>query len=334
MRKFNIFIDMLRPFLLLFIFRFILNLNSSVVEEFPYWILLEKGRQLIYSKEGFVKSNLTIAMNYLQEALLRKGIYPEANYYLSVAYSMIGNVVLEKLHLQKALENKDYLLDKFFEKNILFSLAKIAELEDHHVDMIDYLNEILSKFSNSDDYYNYHYVVQKYEDTTGNKFNMSFYLYSYLKQVRGTSGLDFTFNLYRFNNYNVIDAHQLLAKVYFKIGAYELAIAHGLVAAVGILTRMYDYVSYYEPLYEFKNLRAFARKINEYTDIKTSFESTDFWEIVYNIAYATYIYDNGKHRLRAVDTWKLIVDLAPKFSPYVLKSKIQIKNFLIGRSVH
>ncbi|ANF34299.1 hypothetical protein A7978_00430 [Borrelia turicatae] len=328
---------MLRPFLLLFIFSFIFNLNSSGVKEFPYWILLEKGRQFIYSKEGFIKSNLTSAINYLQEALLRKGIYPEANYYLSIAYSMIGNVVFEKLHLQKALEDKDYLLDKSFEKNILFSLAKIAEIEDNYVDMIDYLNEILSKFSSSDDYYNYHYVVQKYENTTGgtgNKFNMSFYLHSYLKQVRGTSGLDFTFNLYRFNKYNIIDTHQSLSKVYLKIGAYELAITHGLVAAIGILTKMYDCVSYYEPLYEFKNLRSFVQKINEYTDVKTSFESTDFWEIVYTIAYATYSYDDHKHTLRAIDTWKLIVDLAPKFSPYVLKSKIHIRNFLLNKSVY
>ncbi|AHH10244.1 hypothetical protein bcCo53_000087 [Borrelia coriaceae] len=325
---------MLRSFVFLFIFSLIFNLNSSGVKEFPYWILLEKGRQFIYSKEGFIKSNLTSAINYLQEALLRKGIYPEVHYYLSVAYSMIGNVTLEKLHLQKALEDKDYLLERAFEKKILFSLAKIAEVEDNYVDMIDYLNEILTKFSNSDDYYNYHYFVQKYGDTKDNKFNMSFYLHSYLKQVRGTSGLDFTFNLYRFNNYDIIDTHQLLSKVYLKMGAYELAITHGLVAAVGILTKMYDYVSYYEPLYEFKNLRSFIQKINEYTDVKTSFKSTDFWEVVYNIAYATYSYEQHKHKLRAIDTWKLIVDLAPRFSPYVLKSKIQIKNFLLNKNVY
>lgn len=213
-------------------------------------------------------------------------------------------------------------------------MAKIAEVEGNYVDMIDYLNEILSKFSSSDDYYNYHYLVQKYENTTGNKFDMSFYLHSYLKQVRGTSGLDFTFNLYRFNRYSIIDTHQALSKVYLKIGAYELAITHGLVAAIGILTKMYDCVSYYEPLYEFKNLRSFVQKINEYTDVKTSFESTDFWEIVYTIAYATYGYDDHKHTLRSIDTWKLIVDLAPKFSPYVLKSKIHIRNFLLNKNVY
>lgn len=120
---------MLKPFLLLFVFSFIFNLNSSGVKEFPYWILLEKGRQFIYSKEGFVKSNLTSAINYLQEALLRKGVYPEANYYLSIAYSMIGNVVFEKLHLQKALEDKDYLLDKSFEKNILFLWQRLLRLK-------------------------------------------------------------------------------------------------------------------------------------------------------------------------------------------------------------
>ncbi|WP_233275037.1 hypothetical protein [Borrelia anserina] len=330
------FIGMLRSFLLFFIFVFALNLNSSGMKEFPYWILLEKGRQLIYSKEGFTKSNLTNAMSYLQEALLQKGIYPEANYYLSIAYGMIGNVVLEKLHLHKALENKEYLLDKSFEQNMLFSLAKIAELEDNYVDMVDYLNEILSKFSKGDDYYKYHYLAQKYDDTLDNKleFNISFYLHSYLKQVRGTSGLDFTFKLYRFKNYNIIDTHRLLSKVYLKIGAYELAITHGLVAAVGILTRMYDYVSYYEPFYKFKNLRSFAQKINEYVDIQTSFESTDFWEIVYNIASATYVYDDYKYKLRAIDTWKLVVDLAPKFSPYFSKSKIHIKNFLLNKNVY
>ncbi|AHH10144.1 Tetratricopeptide repeat family protein, partial (plasmid) [Borrelia parkeri SLO] len=131
-----------------------------------------------------------------------------------------------------------------------------------------------------------------------------------------------------------VDTHQSLSKVYLKIGAYELAITHGLVAAIGILTKMYDCVSYYEPLYEFKNLRSFVQKINEYTDVKTSFESTDFWEIVYTIAYATYSYDDHKHTLRAIDTWKLIVDLAPKFSPYVLKSKIHIRNFLLNKSVY
>ncbi|WP_024654166.1 hypothetical protein [Borrelia persica] len=325
---------MLRFFLFLFIFSFNLNLSASDVKEFPHWILLEKGRQLIYSKEGFVKSNLTNAINFLQEALLKKGIYPEANYYLSIAYSMIGNFVFQKLHLQRTLEDKDYLLDKSFEKDILFSLAKVSEIENNYVDMIDYLNEILSKFSRGDDYYNYHYIVQKYGESLGNKFDMSFYINSYLKQVRGTSGIDFTFNLYRFNNYSLIDTHQLLSKVYLKINAYELAITHGLVAVVGILTRMYNYISYYEPLYEFKNLRSFVQKINQYSDVKSGFESTDFWAILYNIAYATYIYDEHKHKLRALDTWKLIVDLAPKFSPYVLKSKTHIKNFLSNKNVN
>ncbi|WP_445435801.1 hypothetical protein [Candidatus Borreliella tachyglossi] len=325
---------MRKLFLPFVIFSFILNLNSSVGKDMPYWILLEKGRQLIYSKEGFIRSNLTSAINYLQEALLRKGIYPEANYYLSVAYSIAGNIDLEKLNLQKALEDKDYLLDQSFEKNILFSLAKISELGSNYIDMIDYLNEILNKFSNNNDYYNYHYVIRKHEGNLDSKFDTAFYLDSYLKNVRGTSGIDFTFNLYRFNNYNVVDTHQLLSKVYLKLGAYELAITHGLIATVGILTRMHEYISYYEPLYKFKNLRSFTQKINEYTDIKTSFESTDFWEVVYNIAYATYMYANHQNRLRAVDTWKLIIDLAPKFSPYVSKSKNQIKNLLLNKSIY
>ncbi|AYE35986.1 hypothetical protein DB313_00460 [Borrelia turcica IST7] len=324
---------MIKNFIPFLVFSFILNLNASVDKELPYWILLERGRQLIYSKEKFIQSNLTVAISYLQEALLRKGIYPEANYYLSIVYGRTGNVVLEKLHLKKALEDKDYLLDQSFEKNILFSLARLAEFENNYVDMIDYLNEVLNRFSNDDDYYNYHYVVQKREGVSSSKFNMGFYLDSYLKNVRGTSGLDFTFNLYRFKNYNVIDAHGLLSKVYLRIGAYELAITHGLIAAVGILTRMNEYVSYYEPLYKFKNLRSFAQKINEYTDIRASFESTDFWEVVYRVAYATYMYDNHKNKLRAIDTWKLIVDLAPKFSPYVSKSKSQIRNLLVNKSV-
>ncbi|UER67993.1 hypothetical protein LKV13_00445 [Borrelia sp. BU AG58] len=317
----------MRSFLPFLVFVLILNLSASVGGELPYWILLEKGRQLIYSKEEFIQSNLTVAISYLQEALLRKGIYPEANYYLSVVYGRTGNFVLEKLHLQKALEDRDYLLDKSFEKSILFSLAKLAEFESNYVDMIDYLNEILERFSNDDDYYKYHYVMQKREILPGGKFNIGFYLDSYLKHVRGTSGLDFTFNLYRFKNYNVVDVHQLLSKVYLKMGAYELAITHGLVAAVGILTRMDEYVSYYEPLYKFKNLRSFVHKINEYRDIRASFESADFWEVVYRIAHATYMYDNHKNKFRAIDTWKLIVDLAPKSSPYVLKSRHWIKKF-------
>ncbi|QMU98900.1 hypothetical protein F0310_00420 [Borrelia sp. A-FGy1] len=324
---------MIKRCLFFLVFSFILSVNASVNKELPYWILLEKGRQLIYHKEKFIQSNLTVAISYLQEALLRKGIYPEANYYLSIAYGRTGNVVLEKLHLQKALEYKDYLLDQSFEKNILFSLARLAEFENNYVDMIDYLDEILNRFSNNDDYYHYHYIVHKHEGVSNNKFNMGFYLDSYLKNVRGTSGLDFTFNLYRFKNYNVIDVHELLSKVYLKIGAHELAITHGLVAAVGILTRMNEYVSYYEPLYKFKNLRSFVQKINEYNDIRSSFESTDFWEVVYRVAYATYMYDTHKNKLRAIDTWKLIIDLAPKFSPYVSKSKIQIKNLLMNKNI-
>ncbi|WKC57675.1 hypothetical protein [Borrelia sp. P9F1] len=326
------FVNMMRFFLPFLGFSFILNLSASVGKELPYWILLERARQLIYSKEKFIQSNLTVAISYLQEALLGKGIYPEANYYLSVVYGRTGNVVLEKLHLQKALEDKDYLLDRSFEKNILFSLARLAEFENNYVDVIDYLNEVLDKFSSDDDYYKYHYVTRKRENVSSDKFSMGFYLDSYLKNVRGTSGLDFTFNLYRFKNYSVIDTHKLLSKVYLKIGAYELAITHGLIAAVGILTRMDEYVSYHEPLHKFKNLRSFVYKINGYKDIKASFESVDFWEVIYRVAYATYMYDNHKNKFRAVDTWKLIVDLAPKSSPYVLKSKDQIKAFLVDKS--
>ncbi|QFI14244.1 hypothetical protein QIA37_01005 [Borrelia sp. CA_690] len=304
------------------------NLNSVGNKNFPYWILLEKGRQFLYSKSELGKSNLTHAINYLQEALLRKGVYPEASYYLSVAYSMSGNAVLEKLNLYKSFEDKDYLLDESFEKKILFSLAKMAELENNYVDTIDYLNDILNKFSTKKDYYSYHDYSQSENGAPDNKFNVSFYLTSYLKQVRGAFGLDFTFNLYRFKNYNVIDTHQLLSKVYLRLRAYELSIIHGLIATVGILTRMYDYISYYEPVYQFKNLRSFVKKINEYKAIKNAFESTDFWEIVYNVAVATYAYSNGNYRFRAIDTWKLIVDLAPRFSPYIAKSRSEIKNYV------
>ncbi|WKC80430.1 hypothetical protein [Borreliella tanukii] len=317
--------------LLFFALPFSISLNSSSNKNFPYWILLEKGRQFLYSKSEFSKSNITNAINYLQEALLRKGVYPEASYYLSVAYGMSGNAVLEKLNLYKSFEDKDYLLDGSFEKKILFSLAKMAELENNYVDTIDYLNEILSKFSTKKDYYSYHDYAQSENSTSNNKFNVSFYLTSYLKQVRGAFGIDFTFNLYRFKNYNVIDTHQLLSKVYLRLKAYELSITHGLIAAVGILTRMYDYVCYYEPMYQFKNLRSFVQKINEYKSIKNAFESTDFWEIVYNIAVATYAYSNGNYRFRAIDTWKLIVDLAPRFSPYITKSRRQIKDFVFKK---
>ncbi|WKC78590.1 hypothetical protein QIA30_00985 [Borreliella turdi] len=316
--------------LLFFALSFSISLNSSSNKNFPYWILLEKGRQLLYSKSEFSKSNLTYAINYLQEALLRKGVYPEASYYLSVAYGMSGNTVLEKLNLYKSFEDKDYLLDKSFEKKILFSLAKMAELENNYVDTIDYLNDILNKFSTKKDYYSYHDYSQG-ENNTPNKFNISFYITSYLKQVRGAFGIDFTFNLYRFKNYNVVDTHQLLSKVYLRLRAYELSITHGLVAAVGILTRMYDYVCYYEPVYQFRNLRSFVQKINEYKAIKNAFESTDFWEIVYNVAVATYAYSNGNYKFRAIDTWKLIVDLAPRFSPYIAKSRSQIKNFVFKK---
>ncbi|WKD00456.1 hypothetical protein QIA01_00435 [Borreliella americana] len=312
--------------LFFFALPFSISLNSSSNKNFPYWILLEKGRQFLYSKSEFSKSNLTHAINYLQEALLRKGVYPEASYYLSVAYGMSGNAILEKLNLYKSFEDKDYLLDESFEKKILFSLAKMAELENNYVDTIDYLNDILNKFSTKKDYYSYHDYSQGENSVSNNEFNVSFYLTSYLKQVRGAFGIDFTFNLYRFKNYNVIDTHQLLSKVYLRLKAYELSITHGLIAAVGILTRMYDYVCYYEPVYQFKNLRSFVQKINEYKAIKNAFESTDFWEIVYNVAAATYAYSNGNYKFRAIDTWKLIVDLAPRFSPYIAKSRSQIKN--------
>ncbi|AJA89936.1 hypothetical protein OY14_00430 [Borreliella chilensis] len=312
---------------------FSISLSSLSNKNFPYWILLEKGRQFLYSKSEFSKSSLTDAINYLQEALLRKGVYPEASYYLSVAYGMSGNAVLEKLNLYKAFEDKDYLLDGSFEKKILFSLAKMAELENNYVDTIDYLNNILNKFSTKKDYYSYHDYSNNENSASNNKFNISFYLTSYLKQVRGAFGIDFTFNLYRFKNYNVIDTHQLLSKVYLRLGAYELSITHGLIAAVGILTRMYDYVCYYEPVYQFRNLRSFVKKINEYKAIKNAFESTDFWEIVYNIAVATYTYSNGDYRFRAIDTWKLVVDLAPRFSPYIAKSRSQIKNSVFKKNI-
>lgn len=210
----------------------------------------------------------------------------------------------------------------------------MAELENNYVDTIDYLNDILNKFSTKKDYYSYHDYSQGENSTSSNKFNISFYLTSYLKQVRGAFGIDFTFNLYRFKNYNVIDTHQLLSKVYLRLSAYELSITHGLIAAVGILTRMYDYVCYYEPVYQFRNLRSFVQKINEYKAIKNAFESTDFWEIVYNVAVATYAYSNGKYRFRSIDTWKLIVDLAPRFSPYIAKSRSQIKNSIFKKRVN
>ncbi len=166
--------------LVLFFFAlpFSISLNSSSDRNFPYWILLEKGRQFLYSKSEFSKSNLTHAINYLQEALLRKGVYPEASYYLSVAYGMSGNSVLEKLNLYKSFEDKDYLLDGSFEKKILFSLAKMAELENNYVDTIDYLNDILNKFSTKKDYYNYHDYSQSENSTSNDKFNVSFYLTS------------------------------------------------------------------------------------------------------------------------------------------------------------
>lgn len=114
------FVIMRNLVLFFFALPFSISLISSSNKNFPYWILLEKGRQFLYSKSEFSKSNLTHAINYLQEALLRKGVYPEASYYLSVAYGMSGNAVLEKLNLYKSFEDKDYLLDESFEKKYFF----------------------------------------------------------------------------------------------------------------------------------------------------------------------------------------------------------------------
>lgn len=161
-------------FFLLCLFLFLCILQ--VIKIFRIGFYLKKGRQFLYSKSEFSKSNLTHAINYLQEALLRKGVYPEASYYLSVAYGMSGNAILEKLNLYKSFEDRYYLLDESFEKKNTFSLAKMAELENNYVDTIDYLNDILNKFSTKKDYYSYHDYSQGENSMSNNELNASFYL--------------------------------------------------------------------------------------------------------------------------------------------------------------
>lgn len=261
----------------------------------PSWVLLEEGR--FYLEETLNNSaNLGKAILFFRQALFERGIYPEADFYLAQAYSREGNTTLEKFHLEKAKREKMYFSSYPLYLETLYRLAEISLLEDETFKAIDYLKEIV--LSNPT-------YEQAFKENRLEKFNSLF-----LEKQRDQEGFELVFNYYRFPYDSSIKAHKLLSKIYYQLGDFDLSLNHSLFFLIGVTSHLYDMALYYEPEFDFSDLRSFISRFSHYKEIKDSLENSQFWLTYVYLGNSAYALDSKKNYDIALEIWRQVVQLS------------------------
>lgn len=300
-------------FLFLLFPSYLMATQQSVV---PSWVLLENARR-ISQENNYEAPDLGRAVALLREALFLRGIYPEAEYFLANIYLREGNTSLAKLHLQESRQQKDFFKVKMDYAQAVYDLADISIVEGDFIKAIEYLREIA-------------FLSESYQEAFSNG-GLSKYNELFLEKRRGIEGFPLVFNLYRFPYDNSVKAHIKLAKIYYDLQVYSLAVNHFLFALIGEFSRVYDMVEYYEPDYTFETFRSFISKVKEYPRTRELFKSSQIWLNYVLLANAAYALNPEENYDLAFEMWRDVVEMSDN-NLAIQIAKLQIQNPTVIKS--
>ncbi|MFP3089245.1 hypothetical protein LQZ21_02840 [Treponema sp. TIM-1] len=215
------------------------------------------------------KASLEGSARTALEQLGRLKNYPEAEYWIGETYRVEGELGIALKQYQKAYDQREFLENSGFEREILYKIVDIHRLRQEYPEMEKWLLEILKQ------------DLLWSEDS-------GMFAKNALFRIIENDGINRFLTLYRYNNGSVEKAHRLLGLYYYASGRHSRATEHLLYAFLiqnsiiieEILRNKFDFV--------FTNLENLRNEIIQRPVLRAYIEEVEYYKTMYYLGSAFY----------------------------------------------
>jgi tetratricopeptide (TPR) repeat protein len=195
--------------------------------------------------------------------------YPEAEYWIGEIYRVEGELGIALKQYQKAYEQRAFLENSGFEREISYKIVDIHRLRREYPEMEKWLLEILKQDS-------------LWSEDSGNFAKNAMF------RTMENDGINRFLTLYRYNNTAVEKAHRLLGLYYYASGRHNRATEHLLYAFLiqnsiiieEVLRNQFDFV--------FTNLENLRHEIIRRPVLTAYIEEVEYYKTMYYLGSAFY----------------------------------------------
>ncbi|MDR2068832.1 MAG: hypothetical protein LBP71_03070 [Spirochaetaceae bacterium] len=222
------------------------------------------------------KTSLEGSARAALEQIGRLKNYPEAEYWIGETYRVEGELGIALKQYQKAYEQREFLENSGFEREILYRIVDVHRLRQEYPEMEKWLLEILKQ-------------DPLWSDDSG------IFAKNALLRTVENDGMNRFLTLYRHNNGSVEKAHRLLGLYYYASGRHSRAMEHLLYAFLiqnsiiieEVLRNQFDFV--------FTNLENLWDEIARRPVLTAYVEEVEYYKTMYYLGSAFY----GAGKLRS-----------------------------------
>jgi len=221
--------------------------------------------------EAYFEDNIENLLTYLQKI----EFYPEAHKLIGDIYKIEGEYDFAEMYYKNAIENTDVLdvVDERYE--ILYQLADISRLKGDENEMETRLLSILS------------------EDVYFTKGTLATNMVTFVRKNQKNT-LEKFFQMYRADNYYMMNAYVQLSEYYFKKGQMERALKFCTLATITGFTKIEQVVSKRNISFAYTDFKSLLQEAAFYDDVIEWGTENNFWKILNQLAIITRTDGNDK----------------------------------------
>ncbi|MDR2631675.1 MAG: hypothetical protein LBC60_12200 [Spirochaetaceae bacterium] len=195
--------------------------------------------------------------------------YPEAEYWIGEIYRTEGELGIALKQYQAAYEQRSFLENPGFEREIAYKIVDIARLRQEYPEMEKWLLEILKG------------------DALWSEGSRNF-TKNALSRTMETEGITRFLTLYRYQNGSVERAHRLLGLYYYASGRHSRAVEHLLFAFLIQNSTIIEEVLRLQFDFVFTSLEALQNEIARRPALAAYTEEVEYYKTMYYLGSAFY----------------------------------------------
>ncbi len=233
---------------------------SSASED---WMLYEQGNAAMAQRE-FGK-----ALSLYKEAILRAGVFPEAEMAIGDVYTEEGELDLALAQYDKAYNLRKSLMVPDMQYDVLYKSANLLQATGRYKAMEDKLTLIVQDDSN-------------YQETANMRMR------SQVEKNYNDKGLDRVLVLYSFDRSFAAAAHASLGWFYYRTGRYAAAVSHLLYATIYRTSQINRFLRDRDVDYQFMTMKGLLGSFGSSSEITTFVADTEYYKCLYYLAAASF----------------------------------------------
>jgi tetratricopeptide (TPR) repeat protein len=227
------------------------------------WLLYERGNAALSQGE------FGAALNLFKQAILKAGIFPEAEMQVGDIYMEEGEPDLAIAQYDKAYNERKSFMIPDMQYDVLYKAAKVCESLEQYNAMEDRLNLIVQddrQFTESETFRMRSQIVKNFYD----------------------KGLDRVLVLYTLDQSFAAPAHATLGWFYYRTGRYDPSVSQLLYATIYRVSQMVRYLHDRDVDYVFTTVSDLLASVAKSKDLVAFARETDFYKDLYYLAGSGY----------------------------------------------